>query len=154
MKKIMTIIFLCVLVVACKKKATAPATPAPSTTSVAAMTTQEQQLVGYWVMDSMIMWINNHRLPLNAGYSAVYTNSISCKVEFKSTPFNGPSTGYYQVDDGHANCNVVGNSWKAPVSGFFYINGGQYQITLLTTNQLRFTTGDMTSGLSIYYLHK
>jgi len=145
----MTVIFLCVLVVACKKKAAAPATPVPQQTFTTTLTNQEQQLLGLWVMDSTIVYLNNIR---QAAPSTIHTNSITCKMEFLSDFQNG-STEYRQLIDGHLGCSLYSVFWKAPNMGYFNIGSAIYPITLINSTYFRFTAISGSYEYK-YYLHK
>jgi hypothetical protein len=77
----------------------------------------------------------------------VYTNSLTCKMNFKST---GPAGGH-DLDDGHNQCILSSTIWSAPDMGEFRIGGVIYPITLLTSTRLTFIHG---AGEWRYYLHK
>jgi len=148
MKKLM-IIILCTLIIACKKKATAPATPAPQQQQNApsTLTAQEQSLIGYWIMDSAVNYNNNARV---GGY--VYTNSVTCIMEFKNT-VHATGSEYYNVNSGYNQCILSATFWKAPNTGSFMLGSQPFPIILITTTQLIFSQGGGPSEWK-YYLHK
>jgi len=153
MKKIITIFLSCLFIIACKKTATTPDAPPPqqqaqnpTPTPTNTLTSQEQSLIGYWIMDSSVNYNNNVRA---GGY--VYTNSVTCIMDFKSTLHS--SGQYLDVNSGYNQCLLSATFWKAPNQGSFMLGTQIFPITLLTTNQLIFIQGGGPSEWR-YYFHK
>jgi len=149
MKKIITIFLSCLFIIACKKTTTTPDAPPPQTQAppTTSLTAQEQSLIGYWIMDSSVNYNNNSRV---GGY--VYTNSVTCMMEFKSTVF-ATNSEYYNVNSGYNQCISSATYWKAPNQGSFMLGTQPFPITLLTTTNLIFIQGGGPSEWR-YYLHK
>lgn len=150
----MTIIFLCMFIASCKKKATTPATPAsqqqqqnPTPTPTNTLTSQEQSLIGYWIMDSSVNYNNNARV-----YGYLYTNSVTCIMDFKNT-IHATGSEYHNVDSGYNQCILSATFWKAPNAGSFMLGSQIFPITLLTTTKLIFIQGGGPSEWR-YYFHK
>ena len=142
----MTIIFLCMLVVACKKKAATPATPTAASSSTSGMNSQEQQLTGLWLMDSMTVYSINIRVN-----TTIYTNTLTCRMEFLSTSTTG---GYYNLQDGHSSCSLTQQLWKAPTIGQFEIGSFIHPIITLNSTTLHFIWNGGGGIEYKYYLHK
>lgn len=158
MKHLLLISVLLITLVGCKKTTNTRASPPPSTnnnntTNNTSLTQQEQDLVGYWIMDSMVGYINGIRVH---GNNQVYTNTVTCMINFKTDWFhanNGGGFNYMKVVDGHNACVPTDIWWHAPNQGSFYLGGVLYGINQLTTNKLQFDYGPPTS-LYKYYFHK
>ena len=143
MKKLFTLLVLIILV-GCKKTTTTPATitavpPTPSST--------ESQLVGKWIMDSVVTYIGAVR-----NQKVAYTDPIHCILDLK-TDVASVTSGYWVCTTGLTNCQLTTGEWQAPNSTTFNFPNQSYGITLLTTTKFNFNYTD--SGVNFrYYLHK
>lgn len=144
MKQLLMIIVLIITLVGCKKTTTtpAPATP-PQVQASPALTTQEQQLIGTWIMDSTAIYNGNTRMS-----GTIASNTLTCRIEFYSSCWNG-GTEWRDTNAGHINCTLNPTNWKAPNMNYVNIGGVQYGIMLITTDKLIFT-GSNTR----YYFHQ
>lgn len=152
MKKSILIFFIIALTFACKKNNQQQAQPNPppqqNVNQPPPMTQTEQALLGYWIMDSMALYTYSTSTRVSGN---VYTNSLTCIMNFKSSPMN---SDWYPMQDGHNFCTLVETIWKAPNAGQFQIGAATFPITMLTSTVLRFTWGVSQSYEQRYYLHK
>ena len=158
MKKLLNLLFLSlaiiIAIVSCKKKNSTTTTPAtqqqqnPPPAPTPTLTTQEQQLVGLWLMDSMATYVNNARVT-----ATIYTNTLTCRMDFQSTVVAGGG-GYYDLQDGHSSCMLSQQIWKAPNNGQFNIATLVFPITLITSTKLHFINGGGGGVEYKYYFHK
>lgn len=145
MKKLLAISILFVIFTQCKKKDNSPQPEAKvqTTQSTSSLSTQEQDLIGTWIMDSTAYYNGNTRISVT-----VSSSSLTCKTEFYSS-FWSNSTEWKNVNTGHQNCTLLSMNWKAPNTGYVNIGGVQYGIMLITPTQLIFTGNNLR-----YYFHQ
>jgi len=142
----MTILFLCVLVVACKKKAATPATPTATPPPAAAtMSSLDSCMLGDWALDSTQLYSNGYQ------GATLYNDPINCHLHLMSTP-DTPimRVGYYGLD-----CNNTITQWNI-TSGKLNVGGTLYQIISYSSTNLVIlygSTGMNGTGLK-YHLHK
>lgn len=123
-----------------------PVAPVPTST----MSSDEQSLVGNWVMDSTSA-INYDSQGDTAGfYTQKYNNPATCKLDLKSDL--GSSEGYYKATNGIA-CSPTDMQWKY---GSGTLSLGQYGYEVLTISSTSLKIRYSSSSLSkiTYHFHK
>lgn len=148
MKKLLILLISCIMIYGCKKKpAPAPAQPAPAQNNNvnSNLTNQEQQLVGYWIMDSATVYNQNNVKQM----SWIYTNTVTCKMDFRNTGL----AGYHDVVTGYYQCYNQNTTYSAPNMGEFIIGSQTFPITLITSNRLEFIMGSGNDTWKFYF-HK
>lgn len=142
----MTILFLCVLVVACKKKAATPATTTATPPPAAAMMSSlDSCMLGDWALDSTQAYSNGYQ------GTTFYNDPINCHLQMTSTNHDATTrVAYYGLD-----CNNVPSTWNI-TSGKLNVGGTLYQIIMYSSTKLVLlygSTAATSTGLK-YYLHK
>lgn len=149
MKNLLAILLLTSLIIGCKKNNNNSPTPTPApqnnTNSQPSLNAQEQSLLGLWLLDSTVVYVNSVR-----SHSIANTGTVNCRVEFFSTQYS--TSTYKNVIVGHT-CQLSNSYWEAPNTGYVLIGGIIYSISTLNSTKLVYTTS-YQSGEFKYYFHK
>ena len=151
MKKIITALALMTLITGCNKQTATPVPP-PSTNNIVSnpiLNSQEQSLIGYWVVDSVAMYSSaGSRI-----YCTINTNTVSCKLDLQSCYFTNTTSGDWKNSNNGMNCTINNLQWKAPDTGYLNLAGTIYQISFFTSTKMILIWG-YSGGESRYYLRK
>jgi len=152
MKKLLSILFLCVLIVACKKKAATPATttaPPPSTNTTSSLTPLETSLVANWIMDSTQVWSFGV-----IDYTLIHTDPINCHLKLDSTLYGVTAPTWRKCDVG-IHCAETTEFWRI-TNNKLDINNVLYQIILCNPTRLTILDGTTSTGGSgvKFFMHK
>lgn len=143
----MTILFLCVLVVACNKKAATPATPTVTSTPVPSLTSLETSLVGDWFLDKYEIYIDGVLMS-----TTLHNDSLNCHLDLQNT---GRTASHPWMNCIHGiYCSSTVASWKEN-TGRLDVSGSLYTISTISSNGLVIYYGSLSSGqCEKFYFHK
>lgn len=128
------------LYTACKKE-----DPPPANT-VRAMNATETALVGDWILDTTKMYVTNTLIQ-----TTYQSDPINCHLNLTSTPHPTYADNYEGISG--LQCVNGQMAWTATPT-VLNMAGGQYQIELMTSNNLVLLYGNISSNASRYYLHR
>lgn len=152
MKKLFTLLILCMLMIACNKKTTAPAptssgpTPTPTT-----MSSLDSCMIGDWALDSMITYNNGAQTSMTP-----YTDPVNCHLVMTCTETNPGSSLLWKTGTQGLQCTNTVMNWRT-TPGKLDILGTIYTIVSSGSNKLVLQYGSITptGGFAMkYYLHK
>lgn len=126
-----------------------PATPPPAvnTPSNPALTSQEQALVGNWILDKVETYTSS-----NLANTVLHTDPANCHLDLMSTFFYpGNGTSYKNSVNG-ITCSPVSGMWR--IQNNLLELGASYIIYSVTPNSLILQYGSLTTLGHLYYFHK
>lgn len=152
MKKVL-VLTLFILGISCQKNNTQPAPAPPPATNTTptnpALTSQEQNLVGNWILDKIEVYVSSNLMG-----TTLPNDPTNCHLDLMNTYYSPNTTSDWKNNINGLSCTASNAMWR--------VNNGlleiplAYQINTLTATNLILQYGSTGSpnGGQIYYFHK